>query len=325
MTCSERDPRGPGALPPPAAQHRALSVGPAVQDLVQGRARLRVHSLFPSTLNLRVHGRDFMLALAGPAGTVLPHAVALERPGDFTAWGLEAGSSGWLEDGTIHLRGRTGTVAVDLARARRPPAGPLALINEGGAARRACAGRLAAIQAGLGCHLRLDALEVGCVSATALGRALGRAARNLGTAARNLAACPGGSAPGPQPLHRAVAALVGLGPGLTPSGDDFLCGFLAAAWARRPEPDPGGGLVAALNRAVAASLGATGEISASLLRVAIRGHWPTPLADLARALAGDRSSEALDGLERLCALGGSSGADLATGFLFGLDILPGAA
>ena len=34
-------------------------------------------------------------------------------------------------------------------------------------------------------------------------------------------------------MRGAAARLVGLGPGLTPAGDDFLCGFFAAGLCRR--------------------------------------------------------------------------------------------
>ena len=53
---------------------------------------------------------------------------------------------------------------------------------------------------------------------TTLGERLAGAARELGSAVRARDAAPAG---------RAAARLVGLGTGLTPSGDDFLCGLLA--------------------------------------------------------------------------------------------------
>jgi hypothetical protein len=88
------------------------------------------------------------------------------------------------------------------------------------------------------------------------------------------------------------------------------------------EPHAGGELLGALCLAVEENLGSTGEISASLVRSMIQGHWPEPLLDLADAIAADRESEALRALEDLCRLGHSSGTDIATGFLFGLEALP---
>jgi hypothetical protein len=108
---------------------------------------------------------------------------------------------------------------------------------------------------------------------------------------------------------------MGLGVGLTPSGDDFLCGFMAAARACSPE------LIPVLAAATEAGLHRTSRISGSLIRCAARGFWPAPLVNLAEALAGDRVPDALVALGDLGRLGHSSGADLATGFLFGLETL----
>jgi hypothetical protein len=123
-------------------------------------------------------------------------------------------------------------------------------------------------------------------------------------------------------LNQAVAALVGLGAGLTPSGDDFLCGFLAAVQAADPELlEDREELVKALNDAARRNLRRTTEVSAGLIRCAVRNFWPRPLVDLAEALAVDREPEALRALEELCSLGHSSGSDMATGFLYGLECL----
>ena len=47
--------------------------------------------------------------------------------------------------------------------------------------------------------------------------------------------------------------------------------------------------------------------------------WPGALVDLVSSLEGERKAEALKSLENVCGLGHSSGMDLATGFLVGLD------
>jgi hypothetical protein len=158
-------------------------------------------------------------------------------------------------------------------------------------------GRLAELQAAAGCALRID----GAASASPLAAAIGAAAGALTAAAE-----------AGRPLAGAVAALVGLGPGLTPSGDDFLCGFVAAARARHPA------LLGPLEAAAVPALPRTTALSAFLVRSAFRGFWPAPLVDLGDALARGEEPAALEALEALCRLGHSSGADLATGFLAGL-------
>jgi hypothetical protein len=96
-----------------------------------------------------------------------------------------------------------------------------------------------------------------------------------------------------------------------------------AARRRGPAADGEPALVSTLGEAVQESIPSTGEISASMLRGALRGHWSAPLADLADALAGERQFDALRALGALCGLGHSSGADIATGFLYGLRVLDG--
>jgi hypothetical protein len=51
--------------------------------------------------------------------------------------------------------------------------------------------------------------------------------------------------------------------------------------------------------------------------MAIRGYWPRPLADLLGGIAAGHRGPSLLALDELCALGHSSGSDIATGFLCG--------
>jgi uncharacterized protein DUF2877 len=68
-------------------------------------------------------------------------------------------------------------------------------------------------------------------------------------------------------LEAGVSGLIGLGPGLTPSGDDFLIGALAMLDALQQT-----NVHAALARAVLAGLTRTSPLSASFLRGAAAGH-----------------------------------------------------
>lgn len=313
MTCSE-------------PCHRASSIGPAASlALLTEGAALRVHSVFPATVNLEVEGTEWLVALSGPAGAIHPYAVALEKPVDFGTWGLAVGDPVGLLDDSLRLQGQTGIVVVDLCQAQRPTPRQLPLIVRFRGAHRACAIRLADIQQETGCDLRIDALGHAERALTALGARLSSAALALGTAARTFTRTPRhafAAEVSPALLNQAVAGLVGLGAGLTPSGDDFLCGFMAAT----RTSDPGlmedrEELIKALNGAAERNLQRTTRISAGLIHCAARNFWPLPLVDLAEALAVDREPEALRALEELCALGHSSGSDIATGFLFGLERL----
>jgi len=133
------------------------------------------------------------------------------------------------------------------------------------------------------------------------------------------------------PDRAALAALglVGLGAGLTPSGDDFLCGFMLAAWIRTDTRwgDTGCLSATAVRSLIDAVLEAadgpkplTSDVSLSFLRLAKRRLFSRSLVSLARSfMPGSTDSMFDDALARLGRLGHSSGLDSATGFLFGLD------
>ena len=105
-------------------------------------------------------------------------------------------------------------------------------------------------------------------------------------------------------LSAAVECLAGLGRGLTPEGDDVLCGY--AAW-----PHPGREPVCL--SALAAGLAS--PIGLAYLRCAERGELPDPAAPVLGAmLAGDRAA-ALALLPALLGWGDSSGAALLRGLV----------
>lgn len=117
-------------------------------------------------------------------------------------------------------------------------------------------------------------------------------------------------------LRTAVTGLVGLGAGLTPGGDDILAGLLVGLHAL--------GRAALVQQIGVAMSGGLTErttvFSADLLRMATAGHASTETLAVLRAL--DRRTanpQLLPGaLDRLLAVGHTSGADLATGLLLGL-------
>lgn len=110
----------------------------------------------------------------------------------------------------------------------------------------------------------------------------------------------------------AVAGLLGRGPGLTPSGDDVLAGYLLAAGALGLEIEP--------VRAAVASRApqATSALSAQLLRHAARGEAVGEVVELTNTLA-DTAAAPQDRLARVTAallrVGHTSGAALAWGVL----------
>jgi hypothetical protein len=111
-------------------------------------------------------------------------------------------------------------------------------------------------------------------------------------------------------------ALVGLGGGLTPSGDDFLGGLLFGLRAQR---DAGHDLAwvdwGAVQVWAGQTASRTNRISHILLRDLAAGHGPAPLHDLARAtLAGGSCESIARRAEEVAAIGHTSGRDLLAGF-----------
>ena len=111
-----------------------------------------------------------------------------------------------------------------------------------------------------------------------------------------------------------MGSLVGAGPGLTPSGDDVLCGVLLGL---RLAAEP-----TALERvhaAVVPRLGATTTLSASLVREAAAGYAVPDLVRLGAALAAGDRDEAAGATQALLAIGHTSGRDLLAGLWGSLE------
>jgi hypothetical protein len=108
-------------------------------------------------------------------------------------------------------------------------------------------------------------------------------------------------------LDGAVDAIAGLGPGLTPAGDDTLAGILLVFGAHDRAV-----AVAAANRA------RTNDIARAFLAWAARGQSIEPVH---RLLAADGAGGAARALADLLRFGHSSGADLAFGLGLGLGVL----
>ena len=156
------------------------------------------------------------------------------------------------------------------------------------------------------------------VSRVAAGEA---ATAAVGAALRTLVGHLAAGSTDPAGYRSAAAALAGLGPGLTPTGDDVLVALVATS--RLLSAGPTGAAVL-LPRAAADELaaavaglpsGVTTEIAQHLLAESVAGRYPEPLAALVAALGDSRADRgALNTLvERLVATGAHSGADWLAG------------
>lgn len=260
---------------------RALAAGRAAHAaLLAAGGVARVSLALPGSVYCDAGGA--LVWLGGPDATLHPRAVRLAA----VPSGLEA-------------------VAIDVGGIEpwRPPA------PAGGACVADAWSRLVRDLARVGAPAGFGPLVVGRAPQAPFERAAGRV-RALVRAFRTDDA-----------TQAAIAArrLLGLGSGLTPSGDDVVgAAFLARRWVA-PRHD------AAWQRASreieAAARAVTHPLSATLLADCLAGEGHAPLHDLLLALAAGRPEAAVDAAGRLVGIGHSSGWDMLAGAGAGLGVL----
>jgi hypothetical protein len=253
---------------------RALLCGVFVPDAVTGR----VLSLHASAVNILEEASGLLVSLLvreqdmTAMGVLVPRLPPSSRPGETVS-----GPGMRLGDGGVVLAG----APIWEGRIARVPA----------LDRR----RVASLAAAL--------LSCGAPGGL-LGLLDGRDANPFGARARALLAAASGSV--------REGALVGLGPGFTPSGDDFLAGALAAEECGAHGP--------AVNReSIRAGLGRTTPGGRTLLTLALRGSYPAYLLRFVARLDSLRSAEELRvAVREAVAHGETSGTDALVGFLWRL-------
>ena len=271
---------------------RVIGLGRRAAELLAAGGEARV--LAPLGASIYVVVQEQILWLGGPEEPLHPRAVLLsERP-----------ATGGCTPGTT-LRLPAVTVAPWCPES--PPSDPPAT-----AAFRRGAARLAAGAAALGRPEGFGARLVGAPLAFPLSGAAERADALA-------AACADDA---PPRATAAATALLGLGAGLTPSGDDFVGGaFFARAILARADASECARWRAAAETVRAAAIAATHPISAALLGDLLAGQGWAPLHELVHALACDDAPGTLEAGRRLVRLGHSTGWDVLAGLVAGATTL----
>lgn len=124
-------------------------------------------------------------------------------------------------------------------------------------------------------------------------------------------------------VEESAAAVTGLGPGLTPSGDDFLCGLIAGIGTGRDllNVDDGGFFDEVSGRVYAAAVDKTTIFSLNMLREALEGKSPLAVISLVHSLLTKDASETARAARTLVRMGETSGADIAVGVFYGIRFL----
>ncbi len=120
-------------------------------------------------------------------------------------------------------------------------------------------------------------------------------------------------------IVKALSAMIGLGIGLTPSGDDFIVGYLAALWSQSSRDATLPPLLGLLRAPLESMIAKTGAISRQLILDASAGQFSEPLVDLVRAIADGDDERVAITAARALRIGHSSGADALLGLLLGND------
>jgi hypothetical protein len=117
----------------------------------------------------------------------------------------------------------------------------------------------------------------------------------------------------------AVNSLIGLGSGLTPSGDDFLIGYVAGLWCTIGHGSERMQFIASLGKTIIQLLPKTNDISRTYLYHATQGQVSSRLANLAEGICHGESPAYLTQVaEAAMQVGHTSGMDALTGLLVGL-------
>ena len=110
----------------------------------------------------------------------------------------------------------------------------------------------------------------------------------------------------PVQIAKTAQKLIGLGVGLTPSGDDYLTGWLAV-FASSGRTVPG------LEAAIIDSLERTTKVSQLYMKAALRREFAEPVRELCRAMSVDDVTTAA--VEIMMDHGATSGQDIMTGMI----------
>ncbi len=295
----------------PLRVHRASNVSDAVPRRIAhaGVDALRVQSIYRSVLNITT--ADGLLTVASPEGGGLPNGILADLGPDWRAIGLSSGMVVYATDASIRVPDAGLEIQLDAASRWSPRLQSSAETAHSAAARwgrrTATTRTIAQARASAGGFGALLGDDVSIDPAGILGVArpmLAELVVALETGDRRLAA-------------EVATRLIGLGAGLTPSGDDVLVGVEAALHA---VARPSAGFLALAMSDVEER---TTELAATLLRHAAAGEFAERLHTLLAALLGSDDETIPAAIDRAVAWGATSGTDCLLGVLIGLDVAAG--
>jgi hypothetical protein len=274
-----------------------------------------VHSVFPDAINLKSRNRGRLLTLVSSDCADLPQGMRLDTPPGFSFdMGLHAGErltcqNRFLQDGyrrlTINLR------QAKYWKCTLPDLGVDGMTQHTVAAWNSVWQLLNEQQRLTGAEICAEELfHTDTPLRKAVTKIMGITIRELVEAARNFDTS----------VEKIVANLIGLGSGLTPSGDDFLVGFLTGLRSTTGKSGERLKFLSELGKKVIHLSCNTNDISRTYLLHAAMGQVSSRLAGLVEAIAcGEGTDHFWQTVEEAMHVGHSSGMDTVTGLLVGLS------
>jgi len=116
----------------------------------------------------------------------------------------------------------------------------------------------------------------------------------------------------------AFTPLIGLGPGLTPSGDDFIVGYLAGLWSTAGSDSSRLRFMSSLGAWLSRAAAGTNAISCTYIKSAVNGNVSEPIAILVQRFGQATSRDSVREATRTALqVGNTSGTDGVLGLLLG--------
>jgi hypothetical protein len=290
----------------------ALSLGYAVP---RHDFSVAVHSVFPDAINLKPRNGGRLLTLVSSANADLPQGIRLDAPRGFSFdLGLQPGESLFCQNSYLQDEYRRLSINFRQAKywkCKLPDLGAVGMTQNLSAAWNSVWKALNERQSIYGAEICAEELFYTVTpEQKAVAKSMGVLIRELIENTRNLDTS----------VEKIVAGLIGLGSGLTPSGDDFLVGFLTGLHSTRGKSRNRLKFLSKLGRYVRRLSCNTNDISSTYLYHATKGKVSSKLAGLVEAIAGGEGTNHFwQTVEKVMRVGHSSGMDTVTGLLVGLS------
>jgi hypothetical protein len=292
---------------------RAISTGDAVPHT---DFHATVHSVFHSAINLRLTRVPELLTVVSAGQADLPQGIRVESPENFSFEFASSGEQVTCRDDLL----RFGSLVIELRGARRwrcdLPALRADMTDPDVATAWRSTWRLLGERQGFS-GVEIIAQNLVFSDNTArrgLLRKVEDAVRDLLDATRRYDVT----------VAPAIGTLVGLGAGLTPSGDDWLVGYLAGLWCAVRSSRRCVQYVSDLAKEVLRFSSNTNDISRTFLYHATRGQVSSLLEALAGAICkGWNEDHLLRTAEAAMRVGSTSGRAAVAGLLLGLAVWSG--